>query len=520
MQSSYTTLPPPVRATHESAGDACSRGEWTVGARSETGYVRSENEDRMARVRLGHADAYLVLDGMGGHNSGALAAELAMRAFCASLTAAPARQAVEESLRDAFTQANEAVYARSRAAGESRAVGMGATAVALVTRGSRAMVAHVGDSRAYLVRGGQLRRLTRDHSRVQRMVDAGMLTQEQAFNHPDTSVIERAVGHQETLAVEIAPWLQLRRGDQLLLCSDGLCGYVSDNEIEIALRADAGPQALADALVELALSKGGHDNVTVQLVRYERPQANRAGGGGAWTAAALVVTLCVTLGASVFAYRTRVEAEAAIARLDARFDQLSQDLAALRIDKARIASPAGTSNSSPLPEPPPVPDAGVALPAAPVVAADKSQAAAQPAKTQPATAGRATRQAAKAKPAPRTTTAPVASPGSALPETAVPEVRTAPATAPQPQPEPKPAPASETPTDTGGASSGLPATTAARASGAHGLPADRRTPPSLASVARAPVHRSPARLARRESRRAIHARRRPGGARSNRRVVP
>jgi hypothetical protein len=146
---------------------------------------------------------------------------------------------------------------------------MGATGVALLAAGAGVLVGHVGDSRAYLWRRGQgLTRLTRDHTRVQKMLEAGLVTAEQAVTHPDASVLDRAIGYQATVEVDVSDWIRPRSGDMVLLCSDGLCGYVDDAEIGRILRSKGEPQALADKLVDSALVKGGEDNVTVQLVSF------------------------------------------------------------------------------------------------------------------------------------------------------------------------------------------------------------------------------------------------------------
>jgi len=242
-------------------------GNCSVGARSETGYVRDENQDRMGWIRAPFGDVYIVSDGMGGVGDGALAAELTVGALQRHLGAV--RFARRKAVRRAFAAANGAVHARAQTEGAGTP-GMGATAVAVLLRGARIMVAHVGDSRAYLFdRTGQCQRLTRDHSLVQRLVDRGVLSPAQAQTHPDAGVIERAVGHARDIEVDIGPWLPLRNGDRILVCSDGLCGYTQDAEIAAVLRANADPQEAADRLVELALAKGGEDNITVQVIRYE-----------------------------------------------------------------------------------------------------------------------------------------------------------------------------------------------------------------------------------------------------------
>ena len=188
--------------------------KWSVGARSETGYVRTENQDRMSRVRADIGDIYVVSDGMGGHRGGAIAAELTIQALRQQLSAVRTTSSLEVAIKQAFDAANQAVYEQGHS-GNVETEGMGATVVFLLAAGSKVMVAHVGDSRAYLFnRRGQLRRLTRDHSRVQRMIDSGVLTPAEAEAHPDAGLIERAIGNKPTVEVEIHPWLRMARGDQ------------------------------------------------------------------------------------------------------------------------------------------------------------------------------------------------------------------------------------------------------------------------------------------------------------------
>src|ERR1019366_7003579 len=169
-------------------------GGWTAGARSETGYVRKENEDRMSRVRFSDGYAYIVSDGMGGHNGGAKAAETTVRILEEHLSSLQGAAAIDETLRNGFAAANASVFQLGHA-GDAETAGMGATAVVCVTTQSSALVAHVGDSRAYLHRRRRLTRLTRDHTRAQDMVDAGLLTPEEADWHPDASILSKAIGH-------------------------------------------------------------------------------------------------------------------------------------------------------------------------------------------------------------------------------------------------------------------------------------------------------------------------------------
>jgi len=212
---------------------------------------------------------YIIADGMGGHRSGALAAKLTVDGLQQYLSKAPPQSSAQEAIQAAFEQTNQAVYEKAHC-GDPETEGMGSTAVLLLASGSVAHVSHVGDSRAYLYRAGRLRQLTTDHSRVQRMVAAGMLTPAEARDHPEAYLLERAIGQKPFIDVEIAPELQLEEGDGILLCTDGLCGYVDEQEIERVLRSETTVQEVTDHLVKLALAKGGHDNVTVQFIQYGR----------------------------------------------------------------------------------------------------------------------------------------------------------------------------------------------------------------------------------------------------------
>ena len=237
-----------------------------VGALSETGYVRDENQDRMSWSPVPLGQLYIVADGMGGHNGGALAAEIAVQELQRHVSQAPVGEPVEKVIHAAFKKANETVYEKAHS-GDPATEGMGTTAVLLLISGQVANLAHVGDSRAYLYRNGRLAQLTTDHTVVQRMVQAGLLKPEEAADHPDASVLERAIGTKPDIEVDIRNEL-LREGDAILLCSDGLSGYVADAQIESVLRSQGTVRETAENLVKLTLEKGGKDNVTVQLVQY------------------------------------------------------------------------------------------------------------------------------------------------------------------------------------------------------------------------------------------------------------
>lgn len=244
---------------------------WTASAMSDRGRVRPGNEDAFrARPDLG---IFLVADGMGGHAAGevasGMAAEVVEREAEAALAARLAGDALEAALVDAIRAADRAI--RHRAAREADKAGMGTTLTLAVPdpEGDDVVVAHVGDSRAFHLRGGTIHRVTTDHTWVQEQVDRGLLTPEQARRHPNANVITRALGVGPTpLDVDLYR-VSLRHGDVLLLCSDGLTAVLDDDEILAIVEADAAWDTVAGRLIEAANRRGGPDNVTVVVVRAE-----------------------------------------------------------------------------------------------------------------------------------------------------------------------------------------------------------------------------------------------------------
>lgn len=244
---------------------------FAVGALSHIGLVRRENQDRMGRFRTSQAEFFVVADGMGGHKGGSQAASMVLDGLQSALCARPQPRSLRAALRSAAGDVNLAVCAAATS-GDPTTDHMGSTAVLLVVRGREVLVGHLGDSRAYLWRQGRLRQLTRDHTWVQQLVDQNLLTEEEARNHPEASVLAHAFGRQSELPIALSPALAIRRGDAILLCSDGLSGYLEADEIAAVLARHDDPQRAAEALVEAALAVGGHDNITMQLIVFaERP---------------------------------------------------------------------------------------------------------------------------------------------------------------------------------------------------------------------------------------------------------
>lgn len=231
---------------------------------TDPGRVRDANEDAYHVGDSVHA----VADGMGGHLAGEIASSLALgpiadldgRVFAGDEIALAA-------LRDAVAAANHAVI--TKAANDPAMRGMGTTLTAVLIEGRRAHIAHVGDSRAYLHRAGEFAQLTTDHTLVQRLIDEGRLTREQADHHPQRSMITRAIGVDDHIDVD-AMTLDLLPGDRLLICSDGLTGPVSDADLARELDDDhATTDEVARRLIDLANRNGGPDNITVVLLEFE-----------------------------------------------------------------------------------------------------------------------------------------------------------------------------------------------------------------------------------------------------------
>ncbi|MCI7437866.1 MAG: Stp1/IreP family PP2C-type Ser/Thr phosphatase [Coriobacteriaceae bacterium] len=238
------------------ADATCGRNAFiSWGARSDVGLVRSHNEDSF----LIRTPCFAVCDGMGGHAAGEVASSIAVETIGEK---APAT-ADDTLLGAAIEAANLAVI---KGAEEGRGKpGMGCTASAVLIDGSHLAVAHVGDSRIYLLHAGTLVRVTRDHSYVEELVDAGQITADEARVHPSRSIITRALGSDPDMYADHFS-IEVSNDDRVILCSDGLSSMVPDSEIESLAVSSATPQQAADNLVSAALTAGGADNVTVVVV--------------------------------------------------------------------------------------------------------------------------------------------------------------------------------------------------------------------------------------------------------------
>ncbi len=244
--------------------------EFTYHARTDTGLVRTLNEDSIRtiqpedeKLQATRGELLIVADGMGGHQSGEVASRqsadtVSQRYY--ELTGGPAA-ALVQAIRDA----NAAVFRRAQ---KENRQGMGTTVVAAARVGEKLYIAHVGDSRLYLIRDGGIQRLTEDHSLVAEQVAAGVITEEEAERHPYRNVISRAVGTTPEVEVELARLspLPLQEGDVIVLCSDGLTEHVKPRRI-LQLVQNRTPEEATKVLIDAAKAGGGSDNISVIMAR-------------------------------------------------------------------------------------------------------------------------------------------------------------------------------------------------------------------------------------------------------------
>lgn len=275
-----------------------------VGAVTHAGLVRSTNEDAYAIFRLGRfvervssnlseeelptnggnaGVLMMIADGLGGHEAGEVASRSALANVIRLVTRSPhwalklddpaTREAEIRSLmertRAYLTQVHAAI--RDQASGDARLAGMGTTLTSVYAVGADLFVLHVGDSKACLLRRGRLERITHDHTVAQDYADRGFIPQDEVAGHRMHHVLTRAVGGPDERLEGDIHHLGLEHGDRILICSDGLTDMVAEGEIEALLAATPRSQEACDALVQLALARGGHDNVTVIVAGFTFP---------------------------------------------------------------------------------------------------------------------------------------------------------------------------------------------------------------------------------------------------------
>lgn len=237
-----------------------------LGSKTDSGRSRDNNQDRyFIDEKMG---LFIIADGMGGHQAGEVASEIAVNTIAYFLikNSKANNSIIYQTIQQAFQEANNKIY--TCATSDPDLNGMCTTAVVALYYKNRILIAHVGDSRAYLIRSGRLKRLTQDHSLVEELLRQGDLTAEESRNHHLRHVVTKVLGSEQPVEPEIIS-MALIEGDFLLLCTDGLTDMVTDEEIRDIILKNDKLGAICDGLVSSANEKGGKDNITVLLIRFE-----------------------------------------------------------------------------------------------------------------------------------------------------------------------------------------------------------------------------------------------------------
>lgn len=279
------------------------------GSRTDIGRIREQNEDSL----IVRPPLFVVADGMGGHAAGEIASEIAVE----TIEELAPEHADAELLGEAVEEANRDII-NAAIAGEGRE-GMGTTCTAAILERDRLVLAQVGDSRAYLLHNGELSQLTRDHSLMANMIEAGRITPEEARFHPNRSVITRALGNDPDMIPDLYE-INVEDGDRLLLCSDGLYSMLENAEIAAVMRRISDPQKCADTLVNGALAAGGHDNITVIVADAEdlgRQKRRRIAVRTKISIAFVLLLLALAIGGAIWGGSTYLHNTAYLAATDA-----------------------------------------------------------------------------------------------------------------------------------------------------------------------------------------------------------
>ncbi|MGG1554529.1 Stp1/IreP family PP2C-type Ser/Thr phosphatase [Paenibacillus ferrarius] len=249
-------------------------------SRTDIGKVRQVNEDRAAiQHELNGLSLAIVADGMGGHQAGDIASQMAVDRISAQLQSIHWGMPVEtckQLLKEAIEKANEEIYAF--ASGQDKYHGMGTTVVTIIASEELLIIGHIGDSRAYKLTGETIAQLTEDHSLVYELVKNGQLTLEEADHHPRRNWITRALGTEPTVEVDLYEY-GWRQGDTVLICTDGLSGLVDAADIVRIVNSHDNLEDAADQLIARALHEGGDDNVTVVLLAHDQHSDDKRGDG-------------------------------------------------------------------------------------------------------------------------------------------------------------------------------------------------------------------------------------------------
>lgn len=238
---------------------------------TDVGCVREANEDSGRHVQSSDPQIQtqkgtltIVADGMGGHASGEVASQMAVE-LISDFYYQDTKNPTDIALKNAIEAASRSIYEASLT--KEKYFGMGTTVVALILQNDTAYVAHVGDSRVYRLRGAEFQQITEDHSQVMEMVKYGIISREEAKTHDDKNIILRAMGTQAEVEAELTQPFRVAPNDVFLLCSDGLCDMLDDEEMRGILISSADVHEACERLIEEAKQRGGHDNITVGIVK-------------------------------------------------------------------------------------------------------------------------------------------------------------------------------------------------------------------------------------------------------------
>jgi protein phosphatase len=229
---------------------------------TETGMVRNHNEDFFVCKDLKDATLFVVADGMGGHDAGEVASRLAAETVTREVEQGSAKNGDASTL---LQQAVQNANTRVLREGTSKGSNMGTTLTLALVMREKAYIANVGDSRTYWIENGSIRRITTDHSLVEKLVSVGRLTKEEARNHPKSNVLYRNIGSETPIIVDTFE-VPLKKGGNLLLCTDGLWGELPDEEIHRVFMTEKNAKRACTRLIELANESGGKDNITAIVV--------------------------------------------------------------------------------------------------------------------------------------------------------------------------------------------------------------------------------------------------------------
>jgi len=235
-----------------------------IGIETDTGNKRTLNEDAVGYHEDSSISVFIVADGMGGHNAGEVASKIAKDTVLKFILQHNSEGSIEQILEAAINEANKEVHKYSLL--NDNCSGMGTTLTVAVVKENKLFIGNVGDSGCYITIGGRLKKVTKDHSLVQELLDNGTITKEEALNHPIKNVITRAIGTKATVKSDIYI-LDLKDIDKVILCSDGLTNEVNEDEMLKILYSDDSNICLK--LVELSKEKGGRDNISVIIFKGE-----------------------------------------------------------------------------------------------------------------------------------------------------------------------------------------------------------------------------------------------------------